>query len=272
VEGLGEKVQELLHELANLPAFSSFAQAKAVDALNPWVFTNYILWMLVAAVLTAVFFLIAARKVKLVPEGISNIAEAGVEFVRNMCVDVMGDQGIKYFPFVATLFFFILFNNIVGLIPGFKPGTGTIGVTATLALLTWVAFVWVGFTKNGFFGYMKSLIPSGVREMGIGARIVLGIYIFALEFFSTFIIRPLTLAVRLFANMYAGHIILGIFGAFVALSWAQFSVGGTLVGALSLFMTIIMYAFEVFVAFIQAYVFAILTAVYIGSSLHASEH
>ena len=128
------------------------------------------------------------------------------------------------------------------------------------------------FKKNGFFGYMKSLIPAGVREMGLGARIGLGAYIFLLEFFSTFIIRPLTLAVRLFANMYAGHIIIGIFSAFVALSWAKFSIGGGLVGGVSLVMTILMYAFEVFVAFIQAYVFAILTAVYIGSSLHAAEH
>jgi F-type H+-transporting ATPase subunit a len=189
-----------------------------------------------------------------------------------MCTDVIGEQGVKYFPFIATLFFFILFNNMIGLIPGFKPGTGTIGVTATLAILTWVVFVWVGIVKNGFFGYMKSLIPSGVREMGLGARIGLGAYIFALEFFSTFIIRPLTLAVRLFANMYAGHIIIGIFSAFVALAWAKFSIGGGLIGGLSLVMTILMYAFEVFVAFIQAYVFAILTAVYIGSSLHASEH
>lgn len=272
MEGLGEKVAELLHELANLPAFSTFEEAHAVPAGDPWVFTNYILWMLVGAALTALFFLIAARKVRIVPEGVSNVAEAGIEFIRNMCTDVIGEQGVKYFPFIATLFFFILFNNMVGLIPGFKPGTGTIGVTATLAILTWVVFVWVGIAKNGFFGYMKSLIPSGVREMGLGARIGLGAYIFALEFFSTFIIRPLTLAVRLFANMYAGHIIIGIFSAFVALAWAKFSIGGGLIGGLSLVMTILMYAFEVFVAFIQAYVFAILTAVYIGGSIHASEH
>ena len=272
MQGLTERVAELLHELANLPAFASLSGAEAVPAGSPWVFSNYIFWMIIAAVLTAIFFMIAARKVRLVPAGVSNIAEAGVEFVRNMCVDVMGEQGLKYFPYVATLFFFILFNNLIGLIPGFKPGTGTIGVTATLALMTWVVFVWVGFRKNGFFGYMKSLIPAGVREMGLAGRIGLGAYIFLLEFFSTFIIRPLTLAVRLFANMYAGHIIIGIFAAFVALSWSNFTVGGGLVGLVSLVMTILMYAFEVFVAFIQAYVFAILTAVYIGSSLHASEH
>ena len=272
MEGLGERVAELLHELANLPAFSTFEKAELVSANNPWVFTNYIFWMLVAAILTAVFFLIAARKVKLVPEGISNVAEAGVEFVRNMCVDVMGQEGMRFFPYIATMFFFILFNNLIGLIPGFKPGTGTIGVAATLAIMTWFIYIGVGFGKNGFFGYLKSLIPSGVREMGPAARIGLGGYIFLLEFLSTFFIRPLTHAVRLFANMYAGHIIIGIFSAFVALAWAQVSLGGVLIGSLSLVMTILMYAFEVFVAFIQAYVFAILTAVYIGSSIHAAEH
>jgi F-type H+-transporting ATPase subunit a len=272
VQGLTERVAEMLHELTNLPAFASLSGAQPVPAGSPWVFSNYIFWMLAAAVLTAVFFLIAARKVRLVPAGISNVAEAGVEFVRNMCEDVIGDRGADYFPYVATLFFFILFNNMLGLIPGFKPGTGTIGVTATLAIMTWVVFVWVGVRKNGFFGYMKSLVPSGVREMGLAARIGLGAYIFVLEFFSTFFIRPLTLAIRLFANMYAGHIIIGIFSAFVALSWARFSIGGGLIGAVSLLMTIIMYAFEIFVAFIQAYVFAILTAAYIGSSVHAAEH
>ncbi len=139
-------------------------------------------------------------------------------------------------------------------------------------------FVWVGFAKNGFWGYFKSLIPSGVREMGLGGRLVLGGFIFVLEFVSTFIVRPLTLSVRLFANMYAGHIILGVFAAFVALFWPIFepqlewSIAGIGVGAVSLVFLILMYAFEVFVAFIQAYVFTILTAVYIQSSVHASEH
>jgi F-type H+-transporting ATPase subunit a len=272
VQGLTERVAELLHELTNLPAFASLSTAQAVPAGSPWIFSNYIFWMLIAALLTAVFFMIAARKVRLVPAGISNIAEVGIEFVRTMCDDVIGERGVDYFPFVATLFFFILFNNMLGLIPGFKPGTGTIGVPATLAIMTWFVFVWVGIRKNGFFGYLKSLIPSDVRRMGIASRIGLGAYIFVLEFFSTFFIRPLTLAIRLFANMYAGHIIIGIFSAFVALSWAKFSVGGGFIGAVSLVMTIVMYAFEIFVAFIQAYVFAILTAAYIGTSVHAAEH
>lgn len=269
MEGLGEKVGALLHELSTLPWNNLNGE---VPATEPLILTNYIFFMAIALVLVITFFLVAARRVTLVPKGIANVAEAGVEFMQNLATDVIGPAGPKYFPFLATFFFFILANNVVGLIPGAKPGTGTIGVTAGLALVSWIAFVWVGFTKNGFFGYMKSLIPSGVREMALPAAIGLGLYIFVLEFFSTFIVRPVTLAVRLFANMYAGHIILGIFGAFVALAWAKITLGGLVVGALSLLMLVLMYAFEVFVAFIQAYVFTILTAVYIGSSVHAAEH
>ena len=107
--------------------------------------------------------------------------------------------------------------------------------------------------------------------MPLGGRIVLGAYMFLLEFISTFLVRPLTQSVRLFANMYAGHIILGVFSAFVLLFMQKIS-AGIVVGGVSLLFLIIMYAFEVFVAFIQAYVFTILTAVYIQSSVHASEH
>jgi len=270
VEALSSKVEELLLELQVHPVSSLHT---TVQPLNLWVFTNYILFMAIAAVLTALVFVIASRRESLVPTGIANVAEAGVEFVRNLCVDVIGEKdGLKYFPFIGTLFFFILFNNIMGLIPGVKPGTGTISVTTALALIVWVVFVWVGFAKNGAYGYMKSLIPSGVREMNIFARIFLGGFIFLLEFVSTFLIRPVTMAVRLFANMYAGHIILGIFAAFVVIGIEGGLSLGLIPAGLSLFMQVIMYAFEVFVAGIQAYVFAILTAVYIGSSLHASEH
>ena len=269
---LGEKVLELLNELA---VHSVNDLGHSVSAANPWVLTNYVFFMLIALVLTLLFFVIASRRLSLVPKGIGNVAEMGVEFIRDMCSDVIGPEGDKYVAFVATGFFFILFNNIVGLVAGLKPGTGDIGITATLALITWIAFVYVGFAKNGFYGYFKSLIPAGVREMNIFARIILGGYLFLLEFFSTFVIRPLTLAVRLFANMFAGHIILGIFGIFVIIG-IQAAISGAILGAipaaLSLVMLVLMYAFEVFVAGIQAYVFAILTTVYIGSSVHASEH
>jgi F-type H+-transporting ATPase subunit a len=114
--------------------------------------------------------------------------------------------------------------------------------------------------------------------MPLAGRLGLGSFLFLLEFIATFIVRPLTLAVRLFANIYAGHIILGIFSAFVWIFWPiatsklTFSIGGAGMGAVSLLFLVLVYAFELFVAFIQAYVFTILTAVYIQSSVHASEH
>ena len=249
---LGEMVAELLHELA-----PRYIEGTAV--------TQYMLFLMGSIVLTAVFFFIVARKVALVPKGIGNIGEMGVEFVRNnIVVDVMGQEGIKYLPFVVTIFFAVLFNNFVGLIPGMKPGTGTLGTTLTWGLIVFVVYNAIGFRKNGFIGYLKSFLPSGTP-------LFLAPFIYLLEVISHFL-RPFTLCVRLYANMYAGHIVLGVFAIFVDIAIHNLSAVSIVVGTMSLGMQIIMYAFEVFVAFIQAYVFAILTAVYISGALHAKEH
>lgn len=291
MEQLPEKIEELVHELSVLPATDM--HYKGVVA--PTTLTNYGSWLIIASLTVLIIFVVVARREKrqlavasasgmaidLAPKSkFVSMIEMGVEFIRDMAVDVIGPKdGPKYIPLLATLFFMILVSNLYGLVPGAKPFAGSIGAAAALALIVWLVFVFVGFKKNGFFGYMKSLIPSGVRQMSLGARIGLGAYIFLLEFLSTFIIRPLTQAVRLFANMYAGHIILGVFSAFVILfvpilEWQirSLSVGGIAVGGVAFAFLVIMYAFEVFVAFIQAYVFTILTAVYIQSSVHASEH
>jgi F-type H+-transporting ATPase subunit a len=291
MEQLPEKITELVHELSVLPANNMHYEGVVPVAT----ITNYGAWLIIASLTVMLMFVLVSRHerkqmalasasgkaVDLVPRNkFVNMIELGVDFVRDMSVDVIGPKdGPKYIPLLATLFFMILVSNLYGLVPGAKPFAGSIGAAAALALVVWVTFVFVGFKKNGLFGYFKSLIPSGVREMPLGARIGLGGYIFLLEFLSTFIIRPLTQSVRLFANMYAGHIILGVFSAFVILfvpiihaEGGSLTVGGIAVGGVSLLFLIIMYAFEVFVAFIQAYVFTILTAVYIQSSVHASEH
>ena len=274
---LPEKIAELVQELRVLP----FNNMGFEGVAGPFVLTNYTVWLIVAAIAMAVLFVVAARRVKLESStGLTGMMEMGVEFISGMATDVIGEKdGKKYVPLLATLFFMILISNMFGLIPGAKSFAGSMGGTAAIALVVWCVFVWVGFAKNGFIGYFKSLIPAGVREMPLAGRLALGGYIFLLEFISTFIIRPLTHSVRLFANMFAGHIILGVFSAFVALfvpifmlDKLQFSVTGGLVGIVAMVFLILMYAFEVFVAFIQAYVFTILTAVYIQSSVHASEH
>ncbi len=292
LDQLPGKIEELVHELSVLP-YNDMHTTEPV--VSPLVLTNYVVWGLFAVlVIGTLFFIVASkerRQLKMVADGgaattalapagkLVGMLEMGVEFIRNMAVEVIGEKdGPKYVPLLGAFFFWILTANFLGLIPGGKSIGGAFGASVALALISWIVFVWIGFAKNGAFGYLKSLIPSGVREMPLAASIPLGGFIFLLEFISTFLVRPLTLSVRLFANLYAGHIILGVFSAFVALFWPilekslGWSVGGVAVGAVSLVFLILMYAFEVFVAVIQAYVFTILTAVYIQSSVHASEH
>jgi F-type H+-transporting ATPase subunit a len=291
MEQLPEKIEELVHELSVLPYNDMHFQG----VVPPTTLTNYGVWLIIATITVLIIFVLVANKEKkslalaaesgnavdLAPKSkFVGMIELGVEFIRDMAVDVIGPKdGPKYIPLLCTLFFMILVSNLYGLVPGAKPFAGSIGATVALALVVWVVFVFVGFKKNGAFGYLKSLIPSGVRQMPLAARIGLGGFIFLLEFISTFLVRPLTQSVRLFANMYAGHIILGVFSAFVLLfipvlnaQIRSVTVGGLAVGGVAFVFLVIMYAFEVFVAFIQAYVFTILTAVYIQSSVHASEH
>ena len=265
MDQLGPKVTELLNELNPFAVFGQGAAEGHELAKNAVVLTNYSFFLIVAIALTALFFFVVSRKMSLVPRGIGNIGEMGVEFVRNnIVVDVMGQEGVKYLPFIVTVFFAVLFNNFLGLIPGLKPGTGTLGTTFGWGIMVFVVYNWIGFKKNGFLGYLKSFLPSGTPWWLIPL-------IYPLEVISHFL-RPFTLGVRLYANMYAGHIVLGVFGIFVVMVASALSPVGFVVGGLSLVMQIIMYAFEVFVAFIQAYVFAILTAVYMNGALHATEH
>ena len=163
------KVEELVHELSVLPFNDMHG-----TVTSPATLTNYSFWGLVALVTAVLLFTVAARRVSLVPSGrFTGAMEAGVEFIRDMAVDVIGPKdGPKYTAFLATFFFMILVSNMFGLIPGGKSFAGSIGGTTALALISWLVFVWVGFKKNGFFGYFKSLIPSGVREMPLAGRLV----------------------------------------------------------------------------------------------------
>jgi F-type H+-transporting ATPase subunit a len=254
VNELGPKVQELLNELMPHAVIGHLAGKSSV------VLTQYMVFLIVATVLTAVFFFLVARKESLVPKGIANVGELGVEFVRNNIVlDVMGADGVKFLPLIVTVFFAVLFNNLLGLIPGIKPGTGTLGTTFTWGAIVFITYNAIGFKNKGFLGYLKSFLPSGTPWWLVWL-------IYPLEVISHFL-RPFTLGVRLYANMYAGHIVLGVFGIFVVLALGALSPGSAVIAGLSLVMQIIMYAFEVFVAFIQAYVFAILTSVYIAGAL-----
>jgi F-type H+-transporting ATPase subunit a len=238
------------------------------------VFTNYIFFLFLAIALLAIVIFIAVRKLEMVPKNkLSNAVEALAQFVRDdIAVAMIGHDGTKYFPFLATTFFFILMNNILGLIPGAKPGTGTMGVTVALSTAVFIFFNAAGFKTKGAWGYIKSFAPHGVP-------FPINIIVWAIEVFSAFL-RIFTLAVRLFANMFAGHIILGIFAILTALFTEPLikaietghGVGGAFVGALPaigwLLLMTALYLLEVLVAFVQAYVFTILSAVYIGAAVN----
>ena len=227
--------------------------------------TQYTFWMAVAIVLLLVVVFAAKKRLSLVPKGrFINGFEFVAEFVRNdVILGTIGPKADKHAPFLLTLFFFILINNLVGIIPGCKPGTGTIGVTVALALCSFVYFIVIAIKHLGAVGYIKSFAPAGVA---FPINLLVGI----IEVFST-ILRLVTLAVRLFANMFAGHICLGAFALMTSLCFnfmiANFSIG-TLLGSglpalLWLVILTIIYAIEMVVAVIQAYVFTVLSAVYI---------
>ncbi len=210
-----------------------------------------------------VFFLGTRKKDALVPSGIwQNTAESGVGFVRTQVImPTMGADGLGYLPYLTTLFFFIFFSNITEIIPAVQfPANARFGIPIVLALITWVIFNVVGVAKQGFGHYIKnSLIPPGVPAF-------LLVLVIPIEFISTFIVRPFSLAVRLFANMLAGHLILVTFATLTAALWALKITA--IIAPFSFALLVAMTGFEVLVSFLQAFIFTILTAVYIGGAMH----
>ncbi|MDQ1438471.1 MAG: F-type H+-transporting ATPase subunit a [Acidimicrobiaceae bacterium] len=225
-------------------------------------FNKVTLICVLAAVATLVMFLLAGSKGALVPTGVQNIVESAVEFVREgIVLQTMGPSGLGWMPYLTTLFFFIFFCNIFEIIPIFQiPATARMAIPLFLALLSWVIFIVVGIINQGPLGYFKSsLFPPGVPT-------ALYILVTPIEFISTFLVRPFSLAVRLFANMLAGHILLVTFSVLSA----ALLVKGPLVVVMPLpaVMLVFLTGFEVLVAVLQAYIFTILTAVYIGGAMH----
>ena len=220
-------------------------------------FTNAALFMLIAVLLTALFFFVSLRSRSLVPTRLQSLAEIAVEFVRNMLRSTMGEEGMVFFPFVFSLFMFIFVANTLGLIPGSFTVTSQIVVTAALAITVFLMVLVVGFAKHGL-GFLKLFVPAGVP-----------IYVLplvtAIEIIS-FLSRPVSHSVRLFANMLAGHITLKVFGGFVVMLLGA-GIYSTL-APLPLLMAIAMTALEVLVAFLQAYVFTMLTCMYLSEALH----
>jgi F-type H+-transporting ATPase subunit a len=237
---------------------------------TPFAFNRVTLLMVVGSLACMAFFLLAARRKALIPRGIQNIGESGYLFVRNnIAIDVIGPQGVKYANYLAGLFFFIFFMNVLEIVPGINfPVTSKMAIPALLAILTWIIFNVVGLVKQGPITYFKdTLFPPGVPKL-------VYILLTPIELFSVFVIRPLTLAVRLLANMMAGHVLLTIFFLFTHDFLVEnFKVITAPLGILTFALACILIVFEMLVIAIQAYIFTMLTAFYIAESIHGhGEH
>lgn len=220
--------------------------------------TNSSAYMLLAVAAIIAFLYVAVRKPSMVPSRLQGMAETAYEFVANMVRDAAGEEGMKFFPLIFSLFMFIFACNMLGMIPGSFTVTSHIIVTAALALLVFLTVIIVGFAKNGF-GFLRLFVPSGVPLAVLPVVTIIEV----ISFFS----RPLSHAVRLFANMLAGHITLKVFGGFIVMllsaagAWKALSI-------LPFFAAIGLTALELLVAFLQAYVFTMLTCMYLNDALH----
>jgi F-type H+-transporting ATPase subunit a len=224
-------------------------------------FTNQSLLMVVVALAASAFLTLAMSKRSLVPSRSQSMAEMSYEFVANMIQTSTGEDGLKFFPFVFTLFIFVLCSNFFGMIPGSFTVTSQIAVTFALASLVILTVIVTGFAKHGI-GFLKLFVPQ--------APLPLLFLLVPIEVIS-FLTRPISLSVRLFANMLAGHTMLAVFAGFVVLLGGAGGVLSVLsIAPMALIVAIML--LELLVAFLQAYVFAILTCIYLNEALHLHDH
>jgi len=219
-------------------------------------FTNASLWMVITVAVITILGFVATGRRALVPNRMQSMVEMSYEFVANMVRDNAGNEGMRYFPIIFTLFVFILFANMLGLIPYSFTVTSHIIVTFAMALFVFVGVTLIGFAKHGI-GFLGFFVPAGIP-------IWLSPLLVVIEVVS-YLTRPISLSVRLFANMLAGHTLLKVFAGFIVLLGINGLV--PLSAAPLLFMVAFM-GMEVLVAFLQAFVFTILTCIYLNDALH----
>jgi F-type H+-transporting ATPase subunit a len=215
-------------------------------------YTNSALWMTIAVILAFVLFVVGMQKKALIPGRLQSMAELGYEFVAGMVRDNVGDAGKKYFPFVLTLFVFILFCNLLGLVPYAFTPTSHIIVTFAMAAVVFLGVTIIGFVRHGAH-FLSLFVPKGVP-------FVLLLLLVPIEIIS-YLVRPFSLSIRLFANMLAGHTMLKVFGGFVVML-------GIIGGWAPLAFIVVFTGLELLIAFLQAYVFAILTCLYLNDAIH----
>ena len=231
---------------------------------HPIYFTNQALLMVVVAAASALFLTVAVKPGRLVPTRSQSMAEISYEFVANMIHSATGEDGLRFFPFIFTLFIFVLCSNFFGMVPGSFTVTSQIAVTLALACLVIGLVIVVGFMKHGI-GFLKLFVPQGADLHPDPLLVVIPIEVIS------FLTRPISLSVRLFANMLAGHTMLAVFAGFViALGGAGGALSALSIAPMLLIVAIML--LELLVAFLQAYVFAILTCIYLNEALHLHDH
>ena len=215
-------------------------------------FTNASLFMVISSILILIFLFLGTKKKSLIPSKIQFVTEASYTFVAKMINDTAGSSAKSFFPFIFTLFMFVLFANMVGMLPYSFTVTSHIIVTFVLAAIVFIGVTILGFIKHGF-KYLQLFVPKGVPLILLPLIVIIEII--------SYLSRPVSLSVRLFANMMAGHTMLKVFGGFVISL-------GLLGGWLPLGFSIALIGLEILVAFLQAYVFAILTCIYLNDALN----
>ena len=255
----GNKIVGALHELNVQPIIS-------IPKVGPFDFSisNAVVYMWVSAVIVFVLFFIAAKRAKKEPDKLQTFAEIALNFATGHLTGQIGEKGKKYYYLILTIFTYIFITNLIGLIPKpalFKPYTPTanINVTASMAIVVFLVTQFQGFHRHGFRGYAKAFTtPSGVPKALAGPLNI----IFVPVHIMGEVFKPLSLSVRLFANTIAGHLIILVMLGML-LQYANIVILPTAI------FVIIMTAFEVFIAFIQAYIFSLLSVVYIESAIYA---
>ena len=222
-------------------------------------FTQSNAWMVAGAVLTLILLVYGMKDRRVVPGRLQSAAEMSYEFIEKMCLDQIGPEGRRFFPFVFTLFFFVLMGNVLGLLPFAFTYTSHIAVTAALAIMVIVFVTYVAIRENGSHFFTEYFFPAGAPKL-------LAPLIIPVEIIS-YLSRPVSLSIRLFANMVAGHVMFEVFATFI-LTLSALGALGT-VGAIGpLAINVILVGFELLVAALQAYVFAILTCIYLHDAVH----
>lgn len=219
-------------------------------------FTNASLWMVISVILILGLMLSASWRRSLIPGRLQSVGELAYSFVSNMVRDNIGVEGIRFFPFIFTLFMFILFANMLGMLPYSFAVTSHLIVTFALASVVFILVTLVGFLRHGF-GFLRLFVPSGIPFVMVPLLVVIELI--------SYLVRPVSLSVRLFGNMMVGHTMLKIFGGFVV------GLGASKFLPLAVAPFALMVAFtglEILIAGLQAYVFTILTCIYLSEAIH----